>query len=490
MDALSRTTTLNPQLKQIALILSLSCWSIIFVVGAFLYQGSWYVYSSFSFIYLALLVSGVFIKVTYGYTFLTIILWLGFWLKTVVHLIFDYPFVEPTGLFNGSGPEWDHVFIVASLGALGVIIARLIYGCVFGKQSTMRSDTPILPPGWYSRYRVYLWCALASCIIIFAALNLFFSFQQIGLVPKTIIWPLNALFYWLLSTGFAMVVATLLWWEFCSNNNNINTIYFLLLEGVAASVSLLSRGLYIFHFVPLFFALLLNRKRLSGVDIKWTGILLASFLLTFLVCYPLVNSIRDYHYSGVPLTMPLNNAESWSDDESMLVKGFTKFAMFSVDRWVGLEGLMATSAYPDKNISLFISAATEKAVIGKASIFQDVALSHYRFMDLSKFVFASLPGPISFFYFSNSLWFVFIGMGVLTLLVLASEILIYRLLLNPLLAALWGSILATSFAQMGINVPGLIFFLFLCFIGFLTLYLIQCSFFVTTLFAGKFKKLQ
>lgn len=185
--------------------------------------------------------------------------------------------------------------------------------------------------------------------------------------------------------------------------------------------------------------------------------------------------------------MPWNKTESWAEGESMLAKGFTKFAMFSVDRWIGLEGLMATSAYPDKSIPLLVSAATEKAVIGKASIFQDIALSHYRFMDLSKFIFASLPGPISFFYFSNSLWLVIIGMGALTLLVLASELLVYRFLPNPLLAALWGSIMATSVAQMGINIPGLIFFFFLCSIGFLTLYLIQHSFFAATLFSGKRK---
>lgn len=487
MDALSRTTRFNPQLKKIALLLFFSCWSVLFFFGAFLYQGSWYIYSFFSFIYLALLISGIFIKITYGYTFLAIILWLGFWLKTVIHLILDYPFVEPTGLFNGTGQEWDHVLIVASLGALGVVTARLVHSYFFGMQSTMTDETPLLPPNWYDRYKFYLWCALASCIIIVAALNICYSFQQIGLVPKTIIWPLNALFYWLLSTGFAMAVTTLLWWEFSSRNNNINTVYFLLFEGIAASISLLSRGLYIFHIVPLFFALLLNRKRLNGASIKWTSLLLVSFLLIFLICYPLINSIRDYHYSGVPLTMPWNKTESWAEGESMLAKGFTKFAMFSVDRWIGLEGLMATSAYPDKSISLLVSAATEKAAIGKASIFQDIALSHYRFMDLSKFVFASLPGPISFFYFSNSLWFVIIGMGALTLLVLASELLVYRFLPNPLLAALWGSILATSVAQMGINIPGLIFFFSLCSIGFLTLYLIQHSFFAAALFSGKRK---
>jgi len=487
MDALSRTTILNPKLKKITLFISFFCWSVLFFFGASLYQGSWYIYSFFSLIYLALLISGVFQKTTYGYTFLTIILWLGFWLKAVIHLILDYPFVEPTGLFNGTGPEWDHVLIVASLGALGVIVARLVYGYFFSMQSTMTEERPLLPPNWYNRYKVYLWSILASSIIIFAVLNILFSFQQVGLVPKTIIWPLNALFYWLLSTGFAMAVTTLLWWEFSSSNNNINTIYFLLLEGMAASVSLLSRGLYIFHIVPLFFSLILNRKRLNGANIKWASFLLASFLLLFLVCYPLINSIRDYHYSGVPLTMPWNKTKSWAEEESMLLKGFTKFAMFSVDRWIGLEGLMATSAYPDKSISLLVSAATEKAAIGKASIFQDIALSHYRFMDLSKFVFASLPGPVSFFYFSNSLWLVIIGMGALTFLVLASELLIYRFLPNPLLAALWGSVLATSVAQMGINIPGLIFYFFLCSLGFLTLYLIQHSFFVTTLLAGKRK---
>lgn len=487
MDILSRATTKH--LYKMFYFLLLLIWTVLFLLGALLYEGSWYIYSCFSFVYLALILSGLFWKVTYGYMFLTIMLWLGFWLKTVIHLLLDYPFVEPTGIFKGTGAEWDGVLLVASLGALGVIFARFIFSLFFGKHSTIIAKPCPSLPNWYERYRVPLWAVLATSMIIFSTLNIYFSFQQIGLVPKTIIWPLNAVFSWLLSTGFAMAAATLLWWEFSSKNSNINTTYFLLLEAMTSSVSLLSRGLFIFHIIPLYFSVFLNRKNVKNITYRWTTLLLLATFVTFIICFPLINMIRDYHYSAVPFAIPWElKLKSMTELGAFFEKSLIKFAMFSVDRWIGLEGLMAISAYPDKDLSVFLSLVTEKAAIGKVSIFQEIALSHYRLMDSNKFLFASLPGPIAFFYLSNSIFTVVAGMSIATLFVMTTEILVNKILQNPFMAALWGSIFSNAIAQMGINIPGLLIYFLLCSFGVFTLYLFQHSFFIETFSFGKRKQ--
>jgi hypothetical protein len=478
MYTMDRKAKIKNHWRNIIFAVFLIAWIILFFMGAYRYQGSWYIYALFSLTYLALLISGIFKKITYGYVFLSVILWLGFWLKLVIHLLLEYPFVEPIGLFKDSESNWDSVLFVASLGAIGVMSARAITSAFFNFKPTMVENQPCIPPSWYKRYRYFLWCALAVAILFFAIVNIIYSFQQVGIVPKTIAWPLNTIFYWLLSTGFAMSTFTLLWWELSSETKNINTIYFLLLEAMASSISLLSRGLYIFHVTPLYYSLFLNRKYLKLASLKWISALLCTTFVIYIFCFPLINSIRNYHYSDVALTMPWSQISSWSEERSLIVFGIKKFALFSVDRWVGLEGLMATSAYPEKSAAFFLSAATEKAEIGKASIFQEVALSHYRNMDLTKFAFASLPGPISFFYLADSLWVVVLGMIIVTLLLLFAELFAFKLLPNPLFSALWGSILATGVSQMGINIPGLFYYYFLCTIGILTLHLFHRSFYI------------
>ena len=62
-------------------------WLSAFAAGITLYPGSKLIYTIFSLAFLALLVSGFYRQVTYGYTLLAVFLWLGFWLKKTIHLI-------------------------------------------------------------------------------------------------------------------------------------------------------------------------------------------------------------------------------------------------------------------------------------------------------------------------------------------------------------------------------------------------------------------
>lgn len=76
-------------------------------------------------------------------------------------------------------------------------------------------------------------------------------------------------------------------------------------------------------------------------------------------------------------------------------------------------------------------------------------------------------------YLSGSLILVVLGMFTVTLITLFSELVIHRLLYNPFLTALWASIISTAVAQLGINIPGLIFYLLLCTAGISAIYLLQ-----------------
>jgi hypothetical protein len=130
---------------------------------------------------------------------------------------------------------------------------------------------------------------------------------------------------------------------------------------------------------------------------------------------------------------------------------FKQVVALGVDRWVGLEGLMAVVAYPKKNGELIIDALKEKREIGTVTQYQKISKSVYQWTDSNIWQFASLPGAVAFLYFSGSLLVVMLGMTAFTFLVLFIEDVIYTFTGNPLLCSLLGMVFANSVAQFGIT---------------------------------------
>lgn len=165
-----------------------------------------------------------------------------------------------------------------------------------------------------------------------------------------------------------------------------------------------------------------------------------------------------------------------------MTEGFsTRILQLSVDRWIGLEGLMAVQAYPEKNMRLFWHALSEKPEAGKPDIYQAVSDSIYLKSDGTKFRFSSLPGAAAFLYYSDSLVIVIMGMILLSLAALTAEFFISILTHNPILCSLYGVVLATNVSQFGgpplNNVP--YFFMLIC--GILLVWVVQAKFFARAL---------
>lgn len=437
-------------------------WVILSISGAMKYPGSLDHYIVFSVVFLVVLVSGFFRSPGYGYLFLAVMLWLGFWLKFTVHLLLAYPFVEPVGQFAPTPSSWDKVLLIASVGGGGLMAGRLLYS-VGRYPSTIRNFSLMpSPPEWYVSARRWLWFALIMFSICLAAANMVYGIAQSGLVPRTIlIWPLNAVTYWLHSYGISFVVATFLFWDICLGKISWS-VYGMLIEGFVSGVSILSRATYVFHTIPQLVVLIQNRTSLAELSKKNMLVFAVAFVVLLFASLHVVNGLRNHYYSGLPIDI------SFVD---LLPGGFV------VDRWVGLEGVMAVVAYPEKGWKLFVQALLERREIGKSSLYQEICLAHYRSMDMSKFQFASLPGPVAFFYFTGKLWMVFLGMVVIAVLVTASERLVDYLLANPLMNAIWGGFAASMASQMGVAPVGMLVFIFEMACGIIMIRVFQSQFF-------------
>jgi hypothetical protein len=446
--------------SSITKILLCLIWLALFAAGLIGYAGSKILYVGFSLVFLALLLSGFYRQLSYGYLFLTIFLWLGFWFKLSANfLIFGlFPFGEPVGLFDSSPAAWDTALWVAVVAASGAMIGRFIYG-LFKPVSTCTFDEVVAAPVWYAAYRIQLWITVGGTCLALAAINSIYGIHQIGLSPRTILpWPMNALIAWVVSIGSAMAIATLLSWEVQSGKNPTLPMYIVLLEALVSTMSLMSRAAYLFHTIPQVIALSRNKKRAWCNSSKEAGLFLVTVFVLFAVSIVSVSKLRDYYYAtlAAPVVNPVADvstaADPGSEQAAPEVPSLRLILLHQlfVNRWIGLEGVMAVSAYPNKSTQLLLEMARERRVVGEPTRYQAISNSSYQRAN-SQYQFASLPGVAAFLFYSDSFLVLILGMFLFTLSLLAVERLIFLLTENPFLCALLGLTFANSLVQFGIT---------------------------------------
>lgn len=523
----------RPKWALAALIwLTILLWGFLTLLASLSTPSSPFAYLVFSAVFLGLVVTGTFQRKSYGYFFLSLFLWLGFWLKYTLHILLNYPFVEPVGNFYGAGYgwyrsdlispvsysigeklNWDAVLWASSCGAIGIVLAFFVFS-LFTKRRAISPDR-VHVPYWYARVRCRLWFAVVLTITAAAITNSVLGIHQIGLVPRTVLpWPLNALLSWWVSMGAAIAVGTMVYWDMKIGKSLVAPICAVLFEGFLSTVSLLSRGVYIFHVLPQLLALCGRYREIVGLGRKQIALLIPIGIVLLLLSVVVVTTLRTQLYAresrnAIPVDVPTaspspNTADqrSWQQhilDEviaemkqritsgqamqkqlSLLIERrtelegqqikafggghtlksdfldsvrsvFRNLAQLAGDRWIGIEGVMAVQAYEAKSGHAFLAALTERREIGKLTSYQIISNSPYSAMRSHRNQFAALPGSTAFFLLSGSLWAVTAGMLVLGLVLLAFERLVLLLTSNPLQCALVGLAMANTIAQMGLS---------------------------------------
>lgn len=185
---------------------------------------------------------------------------------------------------------------------------------------------------------------------------------------------------------------------------------------------------------------------------------LTSFVILFLASLFVVNYIRAANYSGGQDLVKLFAKSS----AVMLETENMPRAMF-LDRWVGIEGVMAVSSSPELGWDLWRDAWNERFREGRLSLYDSRFIdSPYAGseVDNPKNHFVSLPGIIAFMYYPGSIGFLFLGIIVMGLLAAMLEIAAFRFAgKNWVLCSLIGQVVAYRVAGFG-YVPGQSYLLF------------------------------
>jgi hypothetical protein len=468
-------------------------------IGSLFYPGQFIYFLLFSVTFFAVLYSAFFLPFQYSHLFLAIPWFLGFWLKLVVHFVLAYfglmeaaRYVEPAGKFDCAAGEWDQVLIIASVGGLGYILGRLLLAPLIMK-SDERPTSIKLPP-WYRALRMPLWALVAIAFVAVIYANAETGLIVRGYVPRIQLpWPFGALFAWTTDIGFALVLSVLAVWDRRIGAGPVRGFFALCIEGAIISIQTNSRGIYLFHTLP---ALVSEARRPIAVrsavgkaglflGIWFAGAIAIPLLTTGLRAFGenvvLARTAQDEATTPVPpapaavppaatrgeataTSMTICSAEPKAfvlpinPTRFEILKSFVIYAVqgasrLIIDRWPGMEGLMATQSYPERGLDLLKTAAFQRRTYGMVDIYtQTIAGSDFTQEKAKKYHNATLAGPIAFLYYSGSRLVVFVGMALLAILVSILELIWARLVPDPLVIAMSGCYLALVVMQLSTGI--------------------------------------
>lgn len=440
-------------IKSLLIFFAAAIAALTFVAGS-RYAGHWLVYLSFTLAANGLLFNGFRRKAIYFDTFIGIFLWLGFWLKLSLRVAFASSlFHEPVGEFDGSAEAFDHVLLVSSCGLAALLVASFARQFLF--------CYPDIPPtasksGLFHLYRAYRRTCVVTfvlLVLLVAASNAWLGIYQRGMVAQTQLpLGLNGVYKWLLQFGLSSIAALIIRFEIELNRKLSPMAVFLpLLESFLSNVSLLSRGMILNSSALGIGGLRLIRAMKVRVDPLVLVATSIAFAVLFAISVFTVNYLRTVALAG-----PEPGAHAPVALAAAVDAQYMTPPLF-IDRWVGIEGVMAVSSSKKLGWDLWQQAWQEKYLEGTLSLYdQNFIDSPYLnpYIDKSKNHFVSLPGIIAFFYYPGSLAFLFSGLVVCALFAAAIEFAAYRLGgQNWLLCSLFSQVVAFRYASFG-YVPG------------------------------------
>ncbi len=441
--------------------------SVLFFVAAVSYPGNVAVYALFTLISSLHLFFGFRSNAVFFDTFIGVLMWLGFWFKFSVHTAFmNGYFKQAHGSYVWDSVFIDNVLLVSSCGLASLILAsvvrsRWIYN--YPSPRSYESDGNIGLFMFYRRYRRQLVALFLLFVVVIAFSNAWLGIYQRGVVPRIELpFGLGGVYSWLLLFGMSSFVALVLQFELrVAGRITLFSSLLALFETFASSVSLLSRGM-ILNFSALFYGLV---RSIAGSklikSLRVLGIAGLLFCLLFVVSVSFVNHLR---WMSVANHTDRTYAVDRVDLQSVLDSegnSLTRITDLVLDRWVGVEGVMAVVNYPGRGWNLWSDAWGERYDVHETSFYDlNFIDTPYKHADTSRQHYVSLPGLIAFFYYPGSYVFLFVSVFLLGLVASSIEYFVYRVGgKNLVLCALMAQVMAYRYSSFG-YVPSQSYLLF------------------------------
>lgn len=431
-------------------ILIKSTWFLVFAgiatLGGFAvhaYAGSSWVYGLFTILSTALLFLGFGRGAIFFDSFIGVLLWVGFWLKFSFHTSFDEGrFNVAVGNFDGSPASLDQALLVVSCALAAILLAQVIRRrFIFSYPDSLTSISFVGLFAFYRQYRVALLVGFIIAVVVVCVTNAWFGIYQRGLVERVRLpFGLNGVFAWLLMFGMASVSAVILRFEFELNRERYwIAIVIGLLETALSNMSLWSRGMILNGSALTYGAVVLFRLSESRLRMGLATFVIVIFGTFFVGSVLSVNYLRaNTYYPGY----------SETDVKAAVVE---QTSILFLDRWVGVEAVMAVVGSTYKSWDLFRHALEEK-FDQSANAFYDqhfIETSYNNARD-DGLHFISLPGYVAFLFYPGSFLFLFFAIMVFSLVAAFFEFIVYHLGgKNLVFCALIAQVIAFRYTSFG-----------------------------------------
>jgi hypothetical protein len=432
----------------------------------------------------------------YGVLALAAFFALGFWVKLVVHLTTGARFVEPIGGFDGSAAKWDAALCLIAAALAGGSVARAL-DIWWWRRKGIPPPEIVRLPALFVRHRRTVWTVTVMVTAGIIVWNLFGAFAMIGVNLRTYL-PLRLhiiIAFWLLFGCSAWFALLLTWERALRGTLDPSWLLIVVAEALPASITILSRSVYLFRIFP-YLLLQVTRpdvirrpsmpRAAAGAAVLTAGLMLSvgasvytrAWVYPPAIMPPLVTTVAsggvpgkaDPHADGQPkepkrqdgrASRPGKPASASTDPrvlydpsrltdeerrERSLRSQRRQIPQLLVGRWVGLEGVLATTSDAGRGERLFREMLIQHPARGVDSAYQRVSRATYTKQD--GFTFLTLAGVVGILASSGSP--LVMGLGLLFVIAALTMLdeLALRMTGSPLVAASVGVNAGNIIAQM------------------------------------------
>ena len=381
--------------------------------------------------------------------FFYLFLLLSFWFRFNCMLFFENIKISE-GDFDLKISNYDNSTFIIIVVFIGCICASIVRDKINKKSKKINQlEINNVFKKFYGRYRFYILFIYLGALIAIYFTNHYFNIYFKGLKNENISAIINLIYSYLFIYGLAAITSIYIYIDYLIYKNK--SIFLLgLFEAFFTQLNILSRS-FIFSFLAYLrgFILLINFDK-----IKYSKFFLLKvvslILIIFFISVSLVTELRSLKfYDHKKHELSKKKIETEITHSTPTLHGIISL---SVQRWVGIDALLAVSQSKKLSFDFFRSSWSEKVKFKKKSFYVENFYTKFQYHEFENKNANRVitPGIVAFLYYTGSPIFVFIN--ILTIIIICSYIerLFYSISYgNIILSNIVGYVLTIRFIHFG-----------------------------------------
>lgn len=456
--------------------ISFVIFSLISIYASKFYEGSILIFSFYCFFLILTVFYLTSDKASYFEIFFSCYIFLGFWFKYIFSLIFYNGKVFDSGQMRSV--NIDQVLTLVILVSLVCLISSFInknFMSINEKRNKERIRSFF--ENFYLKNRSTILFLFLLLTIVVGFFNITLGIYQRGFIYLSgVSFYLKDLIKWLLLFGFTTFSCFIIYIEIL-NYKKINFFTFIVgvLEIFISYTSMLSRS-FVINAISLILPTYQKTLFLKKNDKKFFLFFIIILFLTILSLY-FTSKIRLEKLDSIQQEWFLKkkNHNQLEKTEDLKIKEYNlqirefetnsttphnehiapvKMINFIlINRWIGIESLIVVFSYEKKSFDLFLKALNENKNNLENTFYEKTfALTSGNNIEVNQKYLKgnTLPGIISFLYYSGSIYFVLISLFIIFILCNSFERLIKRIAVgNTIFACFLSNMIATRLFHFG-----------------------------------------